>query len=52
MIFIFIENKIVYHFLHTDEINDSGSFFNSSPIWRVSFVARWIFTFEFGAIFN
>jgi len=38
--------------LHTDEINDSGSFFNCSPYMENSLPTRRILTFEFGAVLN
>jgi len=36
----------------TDEINDSGSFFNNSRYMRIYLATRRILTFEFGAVFN
>jgi len=37
---------------YTDEINDSGSFFNMSQYMRIYLATRRILTFEFGAVLN
>jgi len=36
----------------TDEINDSGSFFNMSQYMRTNLATRRILTFEIGAVLN